>query len=1340
MSVSAGAGTVQPQAVVPGGSLAASAQLTQAYRAGAPFSVGGQVASAFNPQSGSTELFVLGTGGTVFNLVPDATSDTGWSVTDLHFPAAAARIAAGTNSDGTLTVFGVDTTNTIYSYGKGGTARAVWQAYPLGSYRPDPSDPNAIADLQVGYDKDGVAVPAVMMLWAHGSSGMMASFLQFTAPSAPDAGTRIRGNTLGSVALKGLPGGLRDVVWSPAFLIRELTPAVNRFADDRYAGFIATSCPPVTAPTAGLDAWVWGYDPANPANAAVVAAESGRRYSALSVTEAAGVLPWVVAVDAADGAVYKLFYDAVPAGIAAWEASKLATGPAVTAVAAHTDSANNLAVFALGTDTFLYHVVPDAERADGVGALVRVSDTAFTALVPGRNPAFESEVFAVTADNLVYHVWRPDSTADWNVDQVTVPAPGKTERIDAYSVLLTVYDQRTIPASNVQVTISSNEAVDVDINGQVHFIDATHPWTGPTNVLGQVVANVATNALGVPVLTVSTPLTAPVEVDPAGGVQARLTGITSTELTQARMTADDGTSSPLLSTSQAQDNADHLASAITKTMNVADGALARTRAPATGTLHPANDARIATLADLSSAIPGRTIDASTLAPHQFRVSLGPDGVRYTDLTTAQAASVRAEYGLFSALSSIWGDISWGDVFSAIKSGAAAVADFVVDVATTVADAVTAGLQVVVEGVTYVYNTVVGAVEQLFDLIEEVFKDVALGFEELFRWLGTVFDWPSILRTKEMIKTSVEMMLTFTADLAPIGASFTHNQLQSWADMIPPQFDAVIKDYLGGDAVTLDQFRASRPAVPAGPAEYVRDAMGSNVAHHAVVNALGGPPSGQPPAVAAPVAQAPDPPSTLSDAMAALTNAANTFHASDAFDAAVADFESLSGNPDQVLDRAMAGVLRLIEAMVLAGLAGADVVVQALAKAVVDGIDEIKEQLGNPLPEIPVLSDLYEDVSGSPLSVLDCMALILAIPTNVVHNIVYDEAPFPDKASLDRFTATFTAPVLLQRSGLATRAADPADPPPTPDSDDWVRAQRQPSRSSVSSTTSCGSASTPSSTSTRRTRRWPPEHHRHCRWWRAGLDRRCRHDRFRQLVGRGQRLPVVEHRAGRQARAAATSSAGSCNHPVRPDRGRCRLDVDRTAEGFRGPSSPGWTAPWGPTSPSSWCVVNLALTITWMVISLQDEKTRTSSRSPRASSAPCPARSRCCAPSPSPPRPPTSRSCSSSSWTSSATPSPLAEHRIGGDRAGPSSPRRRRGLQDRRGPAGRPAGARRHGTRCRRTGHRRGRLTSSPALPGRVQSPDRRRVHHQRPQRRRIARQFDLSAPTVRRRARLAKSS
>ena len=77
-----------------GGSLAASAQLARPTAPGAPFSVGAQVTSAFNPLSGSTELFVLGTGGTVFNLLSDATSDTGWSVTDLHFPGAAARIAA----------------------------------------------------------------------------------------------------------------------------------------------------------------------------------------------------------------------------------------------------------------------------------------------------------------------------------------------------------------------------------------------------------------------------------------------------------------------------------------------------------------------------------------------------------------------------------------------------------------------------------------------------------------------------------------------------------------------------------------------------------------------------------------------------------------------------------------------------------------------------------------------------------------------------------------------------------------------------------------------------------------------------------------------------------------------------------------------------------------------------------------------------------------------------------------------------------------------------------------------------------------------------------------------
>jgi len=60
--------------------------------------------------------------------------------------------------------------------------------------------------------------------------------------------------------------------------------------------------------------------------------------------------------------------------------------------------------------------------------------------------------------------------------------------------------------------------------------------------------------------------------------------------------------------------------------------------------------------------------------------------------------------------------------------------------------------------------------------------------------------------------------------------------------------------------------------------------------------------------------------------------------------------------------------------------------------------------------------------ASPLTLLDLMCLILAIPATVLFKAMNDAAPFPDDASVAAFEASFSAQTMLSNSGLGASQA------------------------------------------------------------------------------------------------------------------------------------------------------------------------------------------------------------------------------------------------------------------------------------------------------------------------------
>lgn len=1090
------------------GTIAVSSQLAQAYRQYDPLTApgGSVISAAYDAKAGQTDLFVQYNGD--IHRVRRTADAVGWTATDLAYPSpayAVSMVTAG-DTDGSIVVMAAD--SQPFSNKGAQSARmlrldddgtSTWQQIPQIGAVTGPTSLVALAQARDVADHPipvaFLLVPPLPPMRGLPTSGVL------TMTSAAWQGSQLD-PPLVSVDLRGMPDNVSDVVFAAGrfkYGSRDGSNALGPF----YPGVVCSTNTGgqwgVTV--AAMDA---GQVPQAPSTLGSTSL-TGQRFAAFcpihaapaKVTDVSQITDLLLAVGHDDGVLYRLDYTIPTPGSSVrppMVVHKLTDGHTritavvgrpVAAALAPTGSLGAVDVVVLGADQRLYQLLP-ATTANPVAPyeLVPLSSQTFASVVAGADPDLAVEVFGITPTGNVVRIWRTTHDEPLNLDPVVVgrltDAP---QTIEAYCTQITVYDHRGVPAHDVAVTIASPEGADIDVNGDVQVIDADHPWTGTTNAVGQVCLNVVSQTLGVPVLTVTTALTPAVEVDAAGNIRDYLSGITADDLTRALVTHDDGTTSPLVppqaDKDKQQQSVQQVASGIVAAMSIAPHTVTQNRAAGAAFLHPSNDARVAGPAPGSGEASGARPDPASLVRRQFRLEFTGDGVRHTDLTPEAADALFEDASLLQALSDLWGALSWWDFWDTVKTGLAQAVDVV---AKTVGDTIQALVTVVVDGVSYAYNAVIGAVNDLLALVEQILSSIGALWDSVFRWLGTIFDWNAIVLTKDLITTSIDQVFVVVTRLSAVAQSYVDKTLTGWSQQLHQNVEYVITNYLGGDTVTLDQFRTSRPAPDPGTVAHLRNATGANFAQQAMVNALGGPvPSGVELPVgtvlAAGAVGAPALPPGLADAWTKITDVAGQFQAGDSVTQALADFEAVFSDPENVIDHALASVLRLLEAVAQAALAGADALVTALHEALTLVMAAIQKALHAEL-DIPLLSSLYQAKTGSPLTIIDAFALALAVPANAIHTLLTGQPLVPDQATLTRMTSLTTADALLQRTGLdltpagsaaasaslvsplpatfARAGAAAADAPPAPlvlegDSPDWIRLQQAFSVISVTNT-------------------------------------------------------------------------------------------------------------------------------------------------------------------------------------------------------------------------------------------------------------------------------------------------
>ena len=353
----------------------------------------------------------------------------------------------------------------------------------------------------------------------------------------------------------------------------------------------------------------------------------------------------------------------------------------------------------------------------------------------------------------------------------------------------------------------------------------------------------------------------------------------------------------------------------------------------------------------------------TAAIPNFEVTFG-DTITFTP-TTASSVSIQQGLGL-----------SFHDLIHNVVHGVENVAKIVYQTVQNV-------VNVVVTTAENVYNITVTAVEHAAAVVASALKTAIGDIKRAIQWLSYLFDWDGILQTKNQIKQAFSdnfnnwktwlqaqranisglhgnlQGLNVTSSVAA-GQQYVSGSIQSQQkDKNDPQ-----DLYSMGGAKSYNQSRFLTTKV--------KDNAGQGQITSVSAAAVG----------------------SSSDAFVSavegfFTTVSQTMANNSSFQQLPADaqkafqsFTALFTDPSQFVSNSLADFAQLFKDIggTLVGLA--DAIVESLIQLLLNVIDLVTDLL-NVTIQIPFVSDLYQLIAKSPLTVLDLCALMVAIPTHII---------------------------------------------------------------------------------------------------------------------------------------------------------------------------------------------------------------------------------------------------------------------------------------------------------------------------------------------------------------------
>jgi hypothetical protein len=565
----------------------------------------------------------------------------------------------------------------------------------------------------------------------------------------------------------------------------------------------------------------------------------------------------------------------------------------------------------------------------------------------------------------------------------------QVEQFIAYATDVTVCNANGTPQPNTTVEVSASSVVQIAANGSVYSVGPHAPVHLRTNRAGTIAIAQPTESLGAATLSFSLPLQEPIAVRQFAGVEHDLAVVSRDKLLDAR----DASGAFLLPDKyRNRDTAQALADNCHACMK-----LVRSTAVKLNAAELKGGARkLGVGAHSRDATERLNRIVAPSEPVHWLIEFGEGTMTYRELTEEAARNELRNFvgGPLALLSEL------GDLVTAVSNGIAQVTSALI---TAIDNEVRAAITFVIDGVNYIIRSAITLVEEVFDLVEVVFANVMVGFEKTFEWLGFVFNWDDILRTRSVIAYAIEEFLAFLPAAAAGIKTLVDGGIANLVAQIDPAFDGLVERL--GNGNLGDCFRNNQQDDPV---------FSSGIANNQILDATLS--SGSTASIRVPAAIMGAMSGPVDDVLKKIQDFTTSVGNINEFQRAREILQNLGGDLDQILNGIAAAMLRIVQGIIKFMLQG--------AQAVVDGLLDLLSTLTAALLlllkaecDVPFVSAFYQWLAKAPLTPLDLVALIAAIPTTALYKAVTKAAPFPDQASVDLFKTSYTRQVLLARSGL-----------------------------------------------------------------------------------------------------------------------------------------------------------------------------------------------------------------------------------------------------------------------------------------------------------------------------------
>jgi hypothetical protein len=585
-----------------------------------------------------------------------------------------------------------------------------------------------------------------------------------------------------------------------------------------------------------------------------------------------------------------------------------------------------------------------------------------TCLANGPGLVACPDLFALDENQFLTQLSQNPISGDWRALPVRKPgsATDDPDYIAQYVTDVTLVNQNGSSQPNVTVTISAKEPASFWIAGTQYDIDANTSAGVTTNGMGKITINTLAFHLHTAELTFQTDgLADPVSVYPPQNIQTRLAGVdvptlqTATSQTQGWSQGQPPVTTPLVASTN-YNNLPIAVSAIQNTFTIKSNA----------------------------KINGGTIGRSRTGKPRGRVTGPHAGDFWSDLANFPE-----------------------DVYHGIRTAALLLQDVQVDI-----DQQEISLALYLEGVGN--QTLTFFIETIHDVANAVqagFNFVETEIQAVIDWLKLLFDWTDVKNTHDVMAYFLNSFLTnvsnnldqnssnnlqqlitklantlqnqtdtvFTKLEAHFGQNGTHTPNASFSQLVQGQ---PYNSTIGSSPMQADVLQSTNRA-NAVQCNYVHSKAQTYASNGGTfLNTSGANTSGNRQAIQDVAGDLAALVSIVQNQLEPqLLTVMNTVQAKLTND--------LQSNPNGVFDQGICIFLDVFQGILDLVIGAVEDVINALVTVAGGALSLLQEALVYKI-EVPVISWLYQQISGNPLTLLDLLSLLIALPTTLLYKIVF----------------------------------------------------------------------------------------------------------------------------------------------------------------------------------------------------------------------------------------------------------------------------------------------------------------------------------------------------------------